>query len=102
MLVDCSLKKRIKDFHFTDIRPGTSDHASISLIVNEYTNNVTEAQNKFDSHRTHKFNWKNPAFKNDYSKISVNTIEINSTNFCYKYIFRNFLNLFETKNYETK
>ncbi len=83
ILVDCSLKKRIKDYHISDIRPGTSDHASISLTVNEYTNISAETQNKFDSHRMHKFNWKDPSFKNDYSKITVNTIETDSTNFCY-------------------
>jgi len=83
MLIDNSLKSRIEAFQVCDIRPGTSDHACLNLSINNYSNNAINTQDNFENFNVHKFNFKNTAYKSDYTKMSVNNIEINSKNFCY-------------------
>ena len=60
-----------------------SDHACLNLSIKNYSNNAINTQDNFENFNVHKFNFKNTAYKSDYTKMSVNNIEINSKNFCY-------------------
>jgi len=98
-LIDNNLVIRLIDFDILDHSSLASDHQPISTSFEFSTQSKkTDTNERFKNYSSHKFNWKNINFKNEYTHSSTASLSQKINEFCFdesKSLFENVDNNFK-------